>query len=150
MTLHDTEELDNDLGRRTNKNLTLSTALGIDDIVQAVVLTSSVMLIYQGITQTTHQDGDTDHFYERGRERGLYQGKLDMREQSKQLIYADPSLSVVLQKARVKQGKRNISMIHPLLGQPLQTVWEEYLPCSWLGRTNDQIVYNDVWLSCTI
>jgi len=83
MTLHDTEELDNDLGRRTNKNLTLSTALGIDDIVQAVVLTSSVMLIYQGITQNTHQDGDADHFYERGRERGLYQGKLDMREQSK-------------------------------------------------------------------
>ena len=44
-----------------------------------------------------------------------------MREQSKQWIYADPSLSVVLQKARVKQGKRNISMIRPLLGQPLQT-----------------------------
>jgi len=44
MTLHDTKELDNDLGRRTNKDLTLSTALSIDDIVQAVILTSSEYL----------------------------------------------------------------------------------------------------------
>jgi len=33
MTLHDTKEFDNDLGRGTNKNLTLSTALSVDNIV---------------------------------------------------------------------------------------------------------------------
>jgi len=38
MTLHDTKELDDDLGRGTDKDLTLSAALSIDDIVQAVIL----------------------------------------------------------------------------------------------------------------
>lgn len=36
--LHDRQELDNDLGGRTDKNLTLATLLSIDDVVQAIVL----------------------------------------------------------------------------------------------------------------
>ena len=33
MALHDSEELDNDLRRRTDENLALATALGVDDVV---------------------------------------------------------------------------------------------------------------------
>ena len=33
MALHDAEELDDDLGGRTDENLALATALGIDDVV---------------------------------------------------------------------------------------------------------------------
>ena len=33
MTLHDTEELDDDLRGRTNEDLALATALGVDDVV---------------------------------------------------------------------------------------------------------------------
>ena len=37
MALHDAKELDNDLGRRSNEDLALSSALGIDDVVKTVV-----------------------------------------------------------------------------------------------------------------
>ena len=37
MALHDGEELDDDLGRRADEDLAFSTALGVDDVVQAVV-----------------------------------------------------------------------------------------------------------------
>ena len=37
MLLHDAQELDDDLGRRTDKNLALATSLGIDNAVEAVV-----------------------------------------------------------------------------------------------------------------
>ena len=33
MTLHDREELDDDLRRRTNEDLALATALGVDNVV---------------------------------------------------------------------------------------------------------------------
>lgn len=38
MSLHDAQKLDHHLGRRPDEDLALATALGIDDIVQAVVL----------------------------------------------------------------------------------------------------------------
>ena len=38
MSLHYRQEIDNDFGGRTNEDLTLSTALGVDDAVQCVVL----------------------------------------------------------------------------------------------------------------
>lgn len=38
MTLQDTKELDDHLGRRADEDLALSPALSIDNIVQAVVL----------------------------------------------------------------------------------------------------------------
>lgn len=38
MALHDTEELDDDLGGRTDENLALATALSVDNVVEAVVL----------------------------------------------------------------------------------------------------------------
>jgi hypothetical protein len=44
MLLHDRKELDNDLGGRTDKNLTLSTLLSVVDVVQSIV-----------------EDRDTDH-----------------------------------------------------------------------------------------
>ena len=43
--LHDTEELDNDLGRRTDKNLALARLLGVVDGVERIV-----------------KDGGLDHF----------------------------------------------------------------------------------------
>ena len=45
MLLHDTEELDNDLGRRTDKNLALARLLGVVDGVERIV-----------------KDGGLDHF----------------------------------------------------------------------------------------
>ena len=33
MALHDSEEFDNDLRRRTDEDLALATALGVDDVV---------------------------------------------------------------------------------------------------------------------
>ena len=38
MTLHDGQELDNDLRRRTDEDLALAAALRVDNVVQAVVL----------------------------------------------------------------------------------------------------------------
>ena len=38
MALHDAQELDNDLRGRADEHLALSTALGVDDVVQAVIL----------------------------------------------------------------------------------------------------------------
>ena len=38
VSLHDTQEFYNDLGGRSDEDLALSTALSIDDVVQAVVL----------------------------------------------------------------------------------------------------------------
>jgi hypothetical protein len=35
--LHNREELDNDLGGRTDKNLTLATLFGVVDVVQSIV-----------------------------------------------------------------------------------------------------------------
>jgi len=43
--LHQGEELDNDLGGRTDQDLALAALLGVVDVVEAVV-----------------QDGDADHF----------------------------------------------------------------------------------------
>lgn len=40
MLLHNREELDDDLGRRSNKNLTLALALSVDNAVKSVVLIS--------------------------------------------------------------------------------------------------------------
>ena len=37
MTLHDSEELDNDLRRRTDEDLALATALGVDDVVLGTI-----------------------------------------------------------------------------------------------------------------
>jgi len=37
MALHDAKEFDNDLGWRSNKHLSLSTAFGVDNVVQAVI-----------------------------------------------------------------------------------------------------------------
>jgi hypothetical protein len=37
VALHHAEELDNDLGGRADEDLTLATALGVDDVVKAVV-----------------------------------------------------------------------------------------------------------------
>jgi hypothetical protein len=42
--LHDGQELNDDLGRRTDENLSLTTAFGVVDVVQTIV-----------------QDGDSDH-----------------------------------------------------------------------------------------
>ena len=38
MALHDREELDDDLGARADKHLALAATLGVDDVVQAVIL----------------------------------------------------------------------------------------------------------------
>ena len=38
MSLHDAQELDNDLGRRTDEDLALATALGDDDVVEVEVV----------------------------------------------------------------------------------------------------------------
>ena len=38
MLLHDREELDDDLGRRSDKHLALTLALGVDNAVEGVVL----------------------------------------------------------------------------------------------------------------
>lgn len=38
VALHDAQELDNDLGGGSDKDLALAPALGIDDVVEAVVL----------------------------------------------------------------------------------------------------------------
>lgn len=46
VALHDTEELDDDLGGRTDENLALATALSVDNVVEAVV-----------------KDGYADHFW---------------------------------------------------------------------------------------
>jgi hypothetical protein len=43
--LHNGQNLDDDLGRRSDQNLSLSSSLGVDDVVQAVV-----------------KNGDSDHF----------------------------------------------------------------------------------------
>ena len=54
-------------------------------------------------------------------------------EKSKQWIHG-PSLSVVLRKARVKQGEREVSMVYRSLGQPLQTGGEnnESFTLQWI------------------
>ena len=45
MTLHDTQEFYDDLGRRPNQNLALAATLCIDDVVQAVILCTFECLI---------------------------------------------------------------------------------------------------------
>lgn len=45
MLLHDGQELDDDLGRRTDEDLSLSTLFGVVDVVKTIV-----------------QDGNSDHF----------------------------------------------------------------------------------------
>ena len=42
MLLHDREELDDDLGRRADKHLALTLALGVDNAVEGVVLFDNV------------------------------------------------------------------------------------------------------------
>lgn len=45
MLLHNRQDLDDDLGGRSDQDLSLSSSFGVDDVVQAVV-----------------KDGDSDHF----------------------------------------------------------------------------------------
>ena len=45
MLLHNGQNLDDDLGGRSDQDLSLSSSLGVDDVVQAVV-----------------KNGDSDHF----------------------------------------------------------------------------------------
>ena len=65
MLLHDRQELDNDLGRGTDENLSLSTLLSVVDVVQTIL-----------------QNGDSDHYkilQKGGRGRGMSkQFKLSM------------------------------------------------------------------------
>lgn len=69
MLLHDTQELEDHLGARANKHLTLALALGIDDRVESVVLSSSANMSGQHLSGSksvqssviTHQDGYANH-----------------------------------------------------------------------------------------
>jgi hypothetical protein len=51
MLLHDTQELDNDLGGRTNEDLSLATAFGVVDVVQAIVQDGDSHNVYKEMTR---------------------------------------------------------------------------------------------------
>lgn len=53
MALHDTEELHDDLGGRSNKDLTLSPAFGIDNIVLRWCNVRNIYISNSGLT--THE-----------------------------------------------------------------------------------------------
>ena len=60
MTLHDTEELDDDLRRGADEYLALAAALSVDNVVQAVVLDE--ISVERALQHTaTYQDGHADH-----------------------------------------------------------------------------------------
>lgn len=61
MTLHNTQKLDHNLGGRPDQNLALSTAFGVDDVVQAVVLHHHQHLPKKN-GKGTYEDGYANHF----------------------------------------------------------------------------------------
>lgn len=72
MSLHDTEELDNDFRGRADKDLALATALSVDDVVQAVVLPLMMSIGLNRQRQaSTHQDRDANHLLSSYGEEGL-------------------------------------------------------------------------------
>ena len=63
MALHDAQELDNDLRGGADEHLALSTALGVDDVVQAVILPHCLAYFLPvKVLYSTHEDGYADHF----------------------------------------------------------------------------------------
>lgn len=61
MTLHDTEELHDDLRRRTDENLALSTALGVDNVVLHIVSAYPPCSKTRSTHQAVIEDRDADH-----------------------------------------------------------------------------------------
>lgn len=61
MALHDTQKLNDYLGRRADEHLAFATTFGIDDVVQAVVLITKSVLEDEKRTKQTHKDGYADH-----------------------------------------------------------------------------------------
>ena len=61
MTLHDTEELDDDLRGRADENLALATALGVDDVVLRVRSAHPPALEPKATHQAVVKDGDANH-----------------------------------------------------------------------------------------
>ena len=62
MALHDAQELDNDLRGRADEHLALAAALGVDDVVQAVILRHRSANVCLEVVKSTHEDGHADHF----------------------------------------------------------------------------------------
>lgn len=61
MSLHDAQEFNHDLGGRADEDLALSPTLGIDNVVEAIVLANDQNDRDQGI-EFTDQNRDSDHF----------------------------------------------------------------------------------------
>lgn len=63
VALHNAQELDNDLGGRADEHLALAATLGIDDVVEAVVLQKpSTCTKHTPRANSTHKNGYADHF----------------------------------------------------------------------------------------
>ena len=67
--LHDSQESDNDLGGRTDENLTLSTLLSVVDVVEAIglnfeTLSATAPLKWRTTRLCTHENGNTHGYYE--------------------------------------------------------------------------------------
>lgn len=63
MSLHDSEELDDDLGRWANEDLAFSTTLGVDNIVQSIILclVADQLAIVDKKENRAHEDRYADH-----------------------------------------------------------------------------------------
>ena len=61
MTLHDREELDDDLRGRTNEDLALATALGIDDVVLRIRSAYPAAIELNATHQAVVKDRNANH-----------------------------------------------------------------------------------------
>ena len=61
MTLHDREELDDDLRGRTNEDLALATALGIDDVVLRIRSAYPATIELNATHQAVVKDRNANH-----------------------------------------------------------------------------------------
>lgn len=90
MLLHDSKESNDDLGRGSDENLTLSTLLSVVDVVEAVGLQkrttlSAILLFALPDSRWTYKNGDT-HGYEllkssRRRKRLTVKGKIRKKKE---------------------------------------------------------------------
>lgn len=116
MALHDGKELDDDLGRRADEHLALAAALGIDNVVEGVVLPSpSAPASPRPNQNNTHKDGNANHLevLTNGDGRGGEQPGCARKRTNRGVSTPWPRPSVALRKSHESRRAARVGALRP-------------------------------------
>lgn len=125
MTLHDSEELYNDLRRRPDKDLALSTALSIDNIVLTINSTNQpschikMLPAYKAVILTTLQSGSLYYLSnKRNTHKNRYADHSELQDVEEGLVVLSNATLVIMLVRVSCHGKRESRRANRWTGSP--------------------------------